>query len=139
MHDKGIAIDVINDLRAQLAAITAERDAARASLKQFLQDISDDMECLPTCDSTMHYDACPVAFPAAAWGQLRSELTAVKKSLRTEQMAHGITAIYLSTLKKKVEEAPKVRVSYGEYPIIDSGFLKLAQCDVATLALVRLP
>jgi hypothetical protein len=71
----------VEQAESALAAMTESR-------KEFLRDISDDMECLPTCTSDMHDDACPVAFPAQAWRKLREELaamTAERDELRLEE------------------------------------------------------
>jgi hypothetical protein len=53
-------------------------DAALAEkekqLEQFLKDVSDDMECLPSCDSVAHDELCPKTNTVVAWRQLRDEI-----------------------------------------------------------------
>lgn len=45
-----------------------------AKLKQFAADTVEGMECLSTCDSTVHDEHCPVAHPVEAWRVLRERL-----------------------------------------------------------------
>jgi len=42
--------------------------------KQFMEDCSDDLECLPGCDAYGHAELCPQTNPMAAFRQLRAEL-----------------------------------------------------------------
>ena len=69
------AISKIRDLDAELQKVTASR-------KQFLDDCSDDMECLPECNSYGHQELCPVTNPAAAWRQLREELNQLRAMVK---------------------------------------------------------
>lgn len=61
-----------------IARLTAENEKVRkyaAEMKesrdQFLQDSTDDMECLPGCNSYGHEEICPVVNTAEAWRKLR--------------------------------------------------------------------
>ena len=61
-------------LACQLAQARADLEKVTASRKQFLKDVSDDMECLPYCNRYGHEDNCPVVNTAAAWRNLRAEI-----------------------------------------------------------------
>lgn len=68
----------------RMAAYKIETLAAEnARLRQFAKDVSDDMECLDTCDSYGHDDLCPVANPVEAWRQLRQEKAELVEALET--------------------------------------------------------
>lgn len=50
--------------------------------RQFMADVSEDMECPPECDSYGHRENCPVTNPMEAWRQLRSKLDHLRKALK---------------------------------------------------------
>jgi len=50
-------------------------------LEKLAKDISEDMACLPSCNSFAHDDICPFAHPALAWRTLRQQLADVKARL----------------------------------------------------------
>lgn len=68
------------DAKRELDQSREELKTAKSDLKQFLKDTVDEMECLPTCDSYMHDENCPVANPQAAWRNLRDELAKLRES-----------------------------------------------------------
>ena len=65
-------------LHGPLPAATMQRVfstlAEVETLRTFLADTTEDMECLDGCDSYGHEEDCPVVNPFAAWRNLRTKL-----------------------------------------------------------------
>ena len=76
---------LIDQIASRLAAeervkeLEAKHDRLRADFDALCKDTVDGMECLPTCDSYGHDDACPVAYPVNAWRLLRAELEKARR------------------------------------------------------------
>ena len=66
--------DVVRDLIEDIRRKNAEIER----LCSFVTDVSEDMECLPECDSHVHADLCPVTNPVEAWRMLRLEIERLK-------------------------------------------------------------
>lgn len=69
-----IARDLIEEL--------VKQDEKLKSLTQYLKDSSNDMECLPKCDSFGHEEDCPVVNTMAAFRKIREENVALKKEVK---------------------------------------------------------
>jgi hypothetical protein len=67
---------------AEMRAWIAELERQGALAEQFMADCSDDMECLPECDSLAHSDQCPVAHTDQAFRVLRERIAALEAALR---------------------------------------------------------
>lgn len=67
---------------AEMRAWIAEPERQGALAEQFMADCSDDMECLPECDSLAHSDQCPVAHTDQAFRVLRERIAALEAALR---------------------------------------------------------
>jgi hypothetical protein len=75
-----------------LVARAREAEHWRAIVK----DISDDMECAPTCNSHFHDELCPVTNPQQAWRDLRAKLAQAEADRdaavrELERWRHGVT------------------------------------------------
>ena len=59
--------------------LTDEAQGELRRLRLYLKDTSDDMECLPECDSYGHADDCPVTNVMQAFRNLRESVAALEK------------------------------------------------------------
>ena len=100
------ALTEIQRLRAQVEArkqellfpLRAPDTGELTTLRLYLKDTSEDMECLPKCDSDGHEEFCPVTNVMAAFRLLREQLAALKKycaDIEAEREKDGIGLIQI--------------------------------------------
>ena len=66
--------DQVQQFKHELQQAQAEITQWERRFKQFADDVSGEMECLPECDSYAHAENCPVAYPEIAFHKLRTEI-----------------------------------------------------------------
>ena len=69
---------------AREAEMQKEIDRWHDKFMLLASDMTDGFECLPSCDSVMHDDGCPLAFPEVAWRKLREEIDRLRSALEVD-------------------------------------------------------
>jgi hypothetical protein len=85
--------------------LTDKLAECEAKLQQFAADTTEGFDCLPTCDSTAHDEACPVAHPVEAWRVLRERLAECERKLAVvTKAAQAILDDEMSDCRKSLAE-----------------------------------